>query len=336
MRFAQAMPQAALGTLNIRTPDVDLSNFAADWMEDEDLYVGSRACSMIGTESINYSYPIWDRQRMIEQRAQIMGPDGAAATAAPNLERKPGRCQVWGLEERVSDFTTAQASGTAVMPERHATKEVAAGLLRRREDNWNTVAMNANAWNGVANGAAANTVANFDPFDAANRGIAKLTHASSNPVVDGLEIRKGMLKRVGYAPNVVVLGAAVLPKLIANAEVRDYIQGGATPGNPGIVTLQGIAAMWRLDAAYVMEGISEQSTFFNENDALFLYVDRNPQPDGVTSVACIGWDTYRSGAMTSMDIRYDNDRLATVVRGIEAYNFHIVSKDLGVFVNGWV
>ena len=92
----------------------------------------------------------------------------------------------------------------------------------------------------------------------------------------------------------------------------------------------------RIPNVYVMESISAMGTYFLGKGFWFGYVDPNPGTNGVTAVSCFSLDSFRDGAMVSIDTRYSEDRMANVIRGVCAFDIHVVSKDLGVFCENYI
>ena len=327
----------SLGPVNIRTKDPDLSMYAADWMEDESMYVARRACSPVPTTTIDGSYPIYDREAMIAARAEQVGNEGVVARAYSELDRQSFRCKAWGLEEVIGAFTTAQSMGTAVRPEEHATRVVSAGNMRRMDQEYNRVVMQTTAWDGVAVGQAGVTATNFNPFDVGNRGIQQIaTNMNADPIKDFLRMRSAMIKQTGgYKPNLCVLGGDLIPVLLRHENVVDQINRGQSVGMAQ-VSLADWSSAIMVDQTIAMESVNSQGNFFMGTGFWLGYIDPNPGTDGVTGVSCFSLDSFRDGAMLSIDTRYDEARLANIVRGITAYDIHVVAKSLGIFCENYV
>ena len=325
---------AAIGPAQIRTKDPDLSTYAADWMEDEGMYVARRACSRVPTTSIDGSYPIWDRKVMIEQRASQIGNEGVPARIHSQLERQSFRCKAYGAEDVIGAFTNAQAMGTGVMPEEHSTRVTVAACLRRMEQVYDDVVLVDTAWNGVATGQAAKTGADFNPFAVGKRGIQQVDNADAEPILDHQLMRSAFIKQTGYAPNVEVLGGDLAPRLFNHANVIDRVNRGQTNGVAEITPAQWGAAI-RVPNIYIMESISEQGTFFLPTGFWMGYVDPNPGTNGVTAVSCFSLDSFRDGANISVDTRYSEDSMANIIRAVMAFDIHVVSKDLGIYCENY-
>ena len=325
-----------VGTGSIRTKDPDLSQRAVDWLM-ESPFVARSVMSLVPSQSIDGSYAIYNRETQLRQTAGPVTAEGVRVRAESELERLSFRCRAWGLMGCVNDFTAAQAMGTGVDPELHETMNVTEGLGRRIEKSFTDLAFDADNWNASAVGADADTAGDFDPYDASKRSISKVTRdqgSGASVVRDGQSIRLAMMRRTGYAPNTAVLGANVAHQALNNPDVIDYLNRGQTSGFVQ-AQLSDLATAWRIENVLVMESLSEQGSFFNENDALFLYRDLSPGVNGVTAMSLYSWDAFKDGADLAVESFYSQDRGQQLVRGTVAYDMGIVSKDLGCVVKGW-
>lgn len=221
------------------------------------------------------------------------------------------------------------------MPGEHAVRVVTAACLRRMEHEYTEVALKDTAWNGVVNGQNGATPAGLNPFVAANRDIQQVDQMSAEPIQDFQIMRSAFIKWTGYEPNTQVIGGDLAPVLFNQDNVIDRVNRGQTNGVAEITPAQWGAAT-RIPNVYVMESISAQGTFFFPKGFWIGYIDPNPGTNGVTALSMFSLDAFRDGASISIDTRYSEDLMANIVRAVFALDFHVVSKDLGIFCESYI
>ena len=285
----------SIGPAQIRTKDPDLSTYAADWREDQDVYVARKACSRVVTQSIDASFPIFDRETMMAQRAELIGNEGVAARAKSVIDRTHFRVKGWGFEDHIGEFTASQSMSTGLNPEDHSVEVCTEALNRRQEQEYKNEALDDSVWDGVAVGRTAATDIALNPFDSANRGIQQVLQDDAEPIRDFQLMRTGFLKQTGYAPNVCILGGDLAPVLFNHDNVIDRVNRGQTNGVAEITEMQWSAAI-RVANTYVMESVDVRGTFFFEKGFWLGYVNPNPGSDGVTAISCFSYDALTNGA----------------------------------------
>lgn len=316
------------GDVHVNTP---LTNFSQMYMQREDAFVAMDAWPNLPSQMQSDLYYEFDRADFYRDEAEERADGTESAGAGFRLATNPFFTRVYAFHKDVTDRQRVNQD-VPVRLDQSATRFVTQKLLIRRERIMVTNLFSANLW---FNGGTA-----ADPGQDVNWSAA-----SSDPIVDIRSAIRGVHQRTGYRPNKMLIGRQGYDTLLDNDAILARITGGATTAMPAMVMRQMLAALFELDAIYVMDSVvnttqkdnsstlnsDEANTFIGGDQALVYYA-----PDGVgleepTAGLQFSWTGLLGNTGNGMRIkRFRIEKLESDrIEGQMAFDFKLTAGILG-------
>jgi len=167
--------------------------------------------------------------------------------------------------------------------------------------------------------------------------------SGSTPIEDVWAQSIAIQSATGYKPNVLVIGARVLPALMNHAEILDRIK---YTGGGGFTTLDIIAQAFNVDRIVVanavrnsaVKGATAAVDFIIGKSALLAYAEPSPGLLKPSAGYIFTWNgLLGSGAYgTRIKSWYMDEIASTRIEGETAYDMHVIGAKLGAFWNAVV
>lgn len=182
--------------------------------------------------------------------------------------------------------------------------------------------------------------------------------STSDPLFVLLTDGQAMKKATGYRPNSLILGADMMLALVNNSTVTSRVNGGATTGQPALVTLTAIAQWFALfgmpldvivadavmnTAADTVAGTATMDWIVPSKSALLYYRTPTQAPDITDPSAfniyswtgLLGGDAFPTGGNARVSTRIV-EQDTTILTVEMAYDLKVVAPDLGTFYSNIV
>lgn len=317
------------GDLHVNIP---LTNFGQKYLQDASAFVAGVAMPNLPVQKQSDLYWKFDRSDWYRDEAKERADGTESSGSGYNLSTSPYFAKVYAHHKDVTDRQRANADA-AVAPDNSATEFVMRKLLIRREalfiQKFFATGLWANQDVGVASGPVAGT--SFLRWDV----------AASDPVNDVRLASELIQGTTGYRPNKMLIQRQVWNRLLENDSILARISGGSTVGQPAIVQRQLIAALFELEAIYILdavwntavEGATEATSFMAGKSALLYYAPNSVSVEEPTAGVTFSWTGFMGATPNGMRIKrfrqenIESDR----VEGQMAFVQQIIGSDLGFF-----
>jgi len=316
------------GDLHVNTP---LTNFGQKYLQDASAFVAGSAMPNLPVQKQSDLYWIFDRSDWYRDEAKERADGTESAGSGYNVSTSPYYAKVYAHHKDVTDRQRANADA-AVAPDNSATSFVMRKLLIRREALFISKFFGTGLWTNEVTGVASGpSGAQFLRWDV----------STSDPVNDvrlGTEVVQG---KTGYRPNKMLIQRQVWNRLLENDSILARISGGSTVGQPAIVQRQLIAALFELDAIYILdavvnsanEGATESTAFMAGKHALLYYAPDSVSVEEPTAGVTFSWTGFMGATPNGMRIKrfrmenIESDR----IEGQMAFVQQIIGAELGYF-----
>jgi hypothetical protein len=171
---------------------------------------------------------------------------------------------------------------------------------------------------------------------------AQFNDDTAEVIKGGLDIRETFRTQMGVYPNTVVMGAKTWQALRNHPDMLARVEGGATNGQPAMVTVQLLQAMWEMERILIGTAIydtsdqgeeSSMSDIWDGDYCWWGYVDAAPAFMNPTAGAIVEWVPDYIGVPRQIkEFRYDEEGFTKMV----AEHFVdevVVSSEAGLLVS---
>lgn len=310
------------GDVHVNRP---LTNFSQKYIMDADMFMAMMAWPNLPVMNQSDTYYVFDRGDFYRDEAEERADGTESPGAGFNLSPDPYFARVYAFHKDVTDRQRANQD-PAVQLDQSATQFVTHKLLIRRER-----IMQGNLFAGSIWG----TDQTPSPLWSA---------ANSNPISDVRTGIRTVHQATGYRPNKMLIGRQAYDTLIDNDDVLSRITGGAQPNMPAMVMRGLLAALFEIDAIYVMDavyntavrGATESNSFIGGDNALLYYAPDSVGLEEPSAGAQFSWTGLLGTTANGMRIRrFREERLsADRVEGEMTFDFKRVASELGYFFSG--
>jgi hypothetical protein len=319
------MPTPTASDVHVNIP---LSNMSIAYLQDLKGFVGTRFFPNIPSMQQSNRYYVYPKGDWFRAEAKVRPPSTESAGSGWRLENTATYfCDVLAIHKDVDDQIRANQDPIIDM-DRDAMLWVTQQLALKRDIDFMANFFSTSLWTGSTTGG------DITP--------GTLWSASGSvPIKDIRTQMTAMLKKTGYKPNKLLLGAETWTALQDNADFIDRVEGGSTNGNPAEVNLELLARILGLQEVMVAEavqntakeGAADAMSFVAGKHALLAYVNPNPSPMTASAGYTFSWSgLFGAGAEGQRISRIRMDHLRSDrIEGEMAYDQKIVAADLGCF-----
>ena len=309
--------------------DQALTNVSLAFAQEQTRFKADTFFPTISVSKLTDKYFVFDRSNYLRSNAGLRGPGAETRGANYTLSTDSYSCLENGVHMDLDDITVANADA-GLNIEISTTQYITEQLLLKREKDFAAAAFAPNIWTGSTTG---NDITPGNLWSAAN----------GTPVSDILDQMDSMEAKTGRRPNHLVVGKDVFTNLQTSSDFLERVKYAQV----GIVTTDLIASVFGLDGVHVpgaienagAEGGTETMSFvFGTNDAALYYVA--PTPGLMVPTAGYMFSLNSVGGENAQGLRVRNYRIeqrqSQRIEALAAYDFKVVSSDLGVFFENCV
>lgn len=320
--------------------DQPLTDFSVGFMQTAEQFVAWRVFPNIPVSKQSDRYWNFPRQYFFTEGFREAAPGAAAGEVTYEVDATPTYfCRVFKERTAILHQTRANADA-AVDPATLATKLLTEHALVHLERAWVTKFFSSGLWTTERAGIASGTPSGSQIVQWDN-------YTDSDPLADVEALKIRQLELTAKEPNKMVLGRRAWGRLKNHPDIVDRIKYGQTPGSPARVTRQAVAQLMELEEILVTssvhntakQGKTPSYSFIGGNHALLVYapgvIGQGQEVSGVK----FSWDMEAPGTNEQGGaIRtWTSDETETEYAEMKmAYDFKLVSPDLGIFLNGVV
>lgn len=264
--------------------DETLTNFAQKWLQDQTMFVSTRAFPNVPVTKQSSQYYVFDRGSFFRRQTSLQRAPGTPPRQAGfNLSRDNYAALVYGLRTMITDEDRANQDAAVDLDSTSLDFVMQQAMIDREADFASTF-MTGNVWfNGGAAASAGQNVNWSDPV--------------SDPISNVDAAKDGVHKTNGFRPNRAIFGRTAFTTFKNNDTVLDRISGGATATEPAMVTIQRTAEILELEEVLVMDGVENNAVegatdsfdFIGNDNVLVYYAPASANIRTVTAGARFTW-----------------------------------------------
>ncbi len=315
------------GDVHVNRP---LTNFSQKYLQDADMFIGTRAMPNMPVAKQSDLYYVFDRADFYRDEAEERADGTESAGGSFDLSTDPYFARVYAFHKDVTDRQRANQD-QPVQLDQSATQYVTHKLLIRRERLFQGAYIAASKW---FNGTSSATAGEDVTWGA----------ASSDPIKDVRDAIRGVHQLTGYRPNKMVIGRQGYDTLLDNDEILSRITGGSTTAMPAKVMRELLASLFELEAIYVMDsvynsaiqGASESNAFIGGDNALVYYAPDSVGLEEPTAGVQFSWTGLLGNTANGMRIKRFRmeSKEADRIEGQMAFDYKLTSGALGHYFVG--
>ncbi len=313
-------PQA--GDVHVNRP---LTNFSQKYLQDAAAFVAMQAMPNLPVAKQSDLYYVFNRGDFYRDEMKERADGDESAGGGFDLSTDPYFARVYAFHKDVTDRQRANQD-SPIQLDNSATQYVSHKALIRREAVFANAYLVPSVWfNG---GTSPSTGQNVNWSDAA-----------SNPITDIRSAIRGVHEKTGYRPNKMLIGRQGYDTLLDNDEILSRITGGSTTAQPAIVMRQLLAALFELDAIYVMDsvrntavkGAAESTSFIGGDNALIYYAPDAVGLEEPSAGVQFSWTGLLGNTEAGMRIkRFRMEaREADRIEGQMSFDMKVVAPEMG-------
>lgn len=260
---------------------------------------------------------------------QKRAPGSGAAEANYEVSKDQFICEVWNLAHKIDDQERANEDDP-FDADSDTSEFLTTQELITREVEWGNQFFTTGKWTGSTSGSDLTGTTDFVKWD----------DVTSDPVGDIATQSQSIESHTGYWPTDLTITRPVWTALKQHPDILSRINGGASVGNPAIITKELVAALFEIDriniaagvANTAQEGLAASTGYILGKHALLTY---RPMRAG-KRVPSAGYTFFWKGLVGSDDgrrvLKMRDDLKHSDHIEIEAtWGHKIVSAALGVF-----
>lgn len=277
-------------------PNVALSNFAKEFLDDKVPLVGDLICPNVAVERQSFPYLIWDRSNLTLPGSTLRAPSDGAATVRRSFSTDTYFCRSHALKGAVPFESEAYGLGLGFSTKMHLTGDLIGRIRRSRErEIANLVLSTQNFPNGV-------TLAGTSMWDAY---ITDAQTDTSDPISD-VENAKEQLRRAAVPDElmVLILSSPVVKVLVNHPKILDRFKYTNTLG---IIDMQKLSSVFGVRC---VRGGSQWATNDGAlnwtwgNHAFLGYAQANPNRMDVSCAKTFTWAGGKGPGPNGQEIDY--------------------------------
>lgn len=311
------------GDVHVNTP---LTNFSQRYGQSASIFIAQRAMPNLTVSKQSDLYYVFNKADFLRDEAEQRADGTESSGGGFRLSTDTYFARVWSWHKDVTD-RQRQNADVQVKLDQSATSWVTQKLLIRREILFQQAYFATGVW--------ANETTPSPLWDA----------ASSDPIVDIRDAKRGVQITTGFRPNKFIVGRDVYDALLDNDAILDRILGGATTSLPALVMKQRLTELLELDEILVMDAIFNSEaidksdpdaatySFIGSRSALLYYAPNTVAMDEPTAGVQFSWNGYLGATTSGQRILRIRAPLlqADRIEGEMAFDYKVTGTDLGHF-----
>jgi hypothetical protein len=336
------MPQPDASQLHI---NVALADVSVAFQQDAGLYIADKIFRTVPVDkqsNLYWSYGLGDWTR---GQADVRAPGTESAGGGYDVTSAPYYCTKLAVHKDIDEDTMAGADA-AFNLESDATEWVTEQLLLKREVDFINAYFKTGVWGGANGGVAGADVAGQAGTSVRTIGSGAAQYwnlSTSDPIGDIAYWSAIMGGMTGKKPNVLAIGALVLPVLLNHPQILDRIK---YTGGGGFTTIDILAQVFNVDRVVVAsavqntagKGVADNIGYILGKHALLVYAEPNPGLLKASGGYIFTWSGLLGAGAYGVRIKswYMDEIASTRIEGETAYDMHVIAPSLGTFFNGIV
>jgi Phage major capsid protein E len=251
-----------------------LTNISIAYMQKAEGFVADRVFPNIPVGKQSDLYWAYDRGYFNRDEMELRADATESAGGHYKMSQGNYFAEVFAFHHDIGDQRRAN-SDAPLSPDREATMLVAQKALLKREILWASKYFATSLWTVDKAGVSATPT---------GTQFLQWNDASSTPIEDIRNATRAQQLLTGIKPNTLVLGPEVVDALLVHPDILDRLKYGQTPGAIADVSLNDLAAVFKIPRIFVMEGIrntanegaAESNSFIGGKSALLCYSAPSP------------------------------------------------------------
>lgn len=330
------MSQPTPGDVFVSAP---LTNISINYVADQALAIADRMFPAVPSTIQAGIVWGWDLGYLLRNGVKVRAPNSESAGIGNKTTQSTFACVVEALHSDIPDQRRANET-SPLNSDRAATIQVTQQLWQKREITLKSKAFKTGLWLGMTDQTGVSGTPTTNQFKQFN-------DQASDPVATVRSQCKTIQLRTGIRPNSMGMGQDVWEALMTNASILDRLKFFGTPGNPTVVTMEAVAALFGLKQILVSavvqatsnEGAATLTTaFVIGKEYVLFYVPDAPGIDTPSAGYTFTWTGY-IGA-TSAGSRMKKFRMEQLgsdrIEGEQAYDQNPMGPDLGGYASSVV
>jgi hypothetical protein len=327
------------GTFN---PNAYLSNMSLAYFQDASAYVAKTMFPIVPVQLSTAHYYTFSAEDLARDNVQRKPEFGKVNPAIIGHAEESYSCKVdqiiRGIDQIAQLNYTRSKVPASVDPRRSISKFMAEQMNIHQDIIFANSFFKSGVWENEWTGG--------DTEDSGAKQFIKFNDANFDPFSLFDELKTGMLQKGRRMPNKLGLGINAWNALKRCPAILDRISGGATAGNPAVVTRQLVAQMLDIEEVVVFQstynkaaaGQNEQMDFIcDPNAALLCYATDAPAIDEPTAGYIFAWDPLGDGNyFPTLQWPGEHGTHSEFMEGLMAVDMKKTSDELGVFLNACV
>lgn len=326
-------------------PHQYLTNLSMAAYQQQGLWVAKTIFPTVPVQLQTGYYYEWSTADLARDNVQRKPENGKVNPAIVSHTEQMYSCVVdqviRGLDQITTlNYTRAGLPGS-VDPRRSITKFIAEQMNMHQDivfaNSYFKPGVWANEWTGGTT------------EDHATKTFYKFTESNSDPLVLFDELIKEITLKGRRRPNRLALGVDAWLGLKHNPAILDRIRGGATAGNPAVITEQLVASLLGIEKVVVLQS-TYNTARFGQNDgkpnleficdptsALLCYATSAPAIDEPSAGYMFAWDMLGNGQyFPTLQYEGEGGTHTEFIEGLMAYDMKKTSDDLAIFLKSCV
>ena len=349
MRWSEVMEEVRKsgGVIQPSQSDVHvnrpLTSISIAYMQMADAFVASRVFPNISVMKKSDSYWEYDRESWMRSQMKERAPGTEAEEASYMVSTSTYDCTVYALKDFIADQVRANTD-TPLNLDRDSTDFLTGQSLLQKEKSFSSQFLADSVWTLSCDGAGSASATVDFSTDGGNN-VIYWNAENSTPIEDVRTFKRAVQQRTGFRPNVGVFTRKIVDVLLEHPDIIGRLNMGQTSG-PAKASMENLMSLFELEDILVMDGVEATNrlgataayNFINENDGLLIYRPARPGLRVPSAGYTFSWTGYvGAGPMGNRISRYRVDsRKADCIEIESAYDFKLVSADLGFFLDGIV
>lgn len=329
------MSQPTPGDVFVSTP---LTNISINYVADQSAAIADKMFPAVPTAIQAGIVWEWDLGYLLRNGVKPRAPNSESAGIGNKLNPKTYACVVEAIHHDIPDQRRANET-SPIASDREATIQVTQQLWQKREITLKSKAFKTGLWTGMTD------QAGVSGAPAANQ-FKQFDQTSSDPVATVRSQCKTIQLATGIRPNSMAMGQDVWEALMTNAAILDRLKFFGTPGNPTVVTMEAVAALFGLKQILVSavvqatsnEGATLTTGFIIGKEYVLFYVPDSPGIDTPSAGYTFTWTGYLGATQAGSRMKkFRMEHLGSDrVEGEQAYDQNPMATALGGYASSVV